>query len=392
MEAPPESREPTLLLLKGDVHRETKKVGSLQFQPIDRDGEARAGMLHVAGQSIETPVFMPVGTNATVKAITVEELKSIGYRLILGNTYHLNLRPGDGIIKKLGGLHRFMNWSRAILTDSGGFQIFSLGRLNKVTEEGVLFQNHLDGKKIALTPERSIEIQENLGSDIMMVLDECLGLPVERETAQRSVERTTRWAKRCFEARRSAAGLFAVVQGADYDDLRIESAQCLAETDFDGFAIGGLSVGEERETMYRIVRLTAPRLPRDKPRYLMGVGEPVDLLESIAAGIDMFDCVMATRNARNGCLFTSDGKISIKRAQYKEDGAPIEEDCTCEVCQNYSRAYLRHLYQANEILSSRLNSYHNLHFFKRLMEEARTAILKKRYDRFKRDFITRYRN
>ena len=363
----------------------------MQFQPIDRDGEARAGILHVAGQSIETPVFMPVGTNATVKAVTVEELKSIGYRLILGNTYHLNLRLGDGIIKKLGGLHRFMNWSRAILTDSGGFQIFSLGRLNKVTEEGVLFQNHLDGKKIALTPERSIEIQENLGSDIMMVLDECLGLPVERETAQRSVERTTRWAKRCFEARRSAAALFAVVQGADYDDLRIESAQCLAETDFDGFAIGGLSVGEERETMYRIVRLTAPRLPRDKPRYLMGVGEPVDLLESIAAGIDMFDCVMATRNARNGCLFTSDGKISIKRAQYKEDGAPIEEDCTCEVCQNYSRAYLRHLYRANEILSSRLNSYHNLHFFKRLMEEARTAILKKRYDRFKRDFITRYR-
>ena len=363
----------------------------MQFQPIDRDGEARAGILHVAGQSIETPVFMPVGTNATVKAVTVEELKSIGYRLILGNTYHLNLRPGDGIIKKLGGLHRFMNWSRAILTDSGGFQIFSLGRLNKVTEEGVLFQNHLDGKKIALTPERSIEIQENLGSDIMMVLDECLGLPVERETAQISVERTTRWAKRCFEARRSAAALFAVVQGADYDDLRIESAQCLAETDFDGFAIGGLSVGEERETMYRIVRLTAPRLPRDKPRYLMGVGEPVDLLESIAAGIDMFDCVMATRNARNGCLFTSDGKISIKRAQYKEDGAPIEEDCTCEVCQNYSRAYLRHLYRANEILSSRLNSYHNLHFFKRLMEEARTAILKKRYDRFKRDFITRYR-
>ena len=364
----------------------------MQFRLVARDGEARAGTLRLAGQTIETPIFMPVGTNATVKAITVEELKAIGYRLILANTYHLSLRPGDEVIEKLGGLHCFMNWDQAILTDSGGFQIFSLGMRNQVTEEGVFFRNHLDGKKILFTPERAIEIQENLGSDITMVLDECLGLPVERTKAQKSVERTTRWAKRCFEARRASRSLFAIVQGADYEDLRLESLQRLTEIDFDGFAIGGLSVGEERETMHRISRLTAPRLPQEKPRYLMGVGEPVDLLESIEAGVDMFDCVMATRNARNGCLFTRYGKISIKQARYREDGTPIEENCACETCRNYSRAYLRHLYQANEILSSRLNSYHNLHFFKRLMDEARTAILRKRYSHFKREFIRRYRS
>ena len=256
----------------------------MNYQLIEKDGEARAGILHLAGQEIETPIFMPVGTNGTVKAITVNELKAIGYQLILGNTYHLSLRPGDDIVKHLGGLHRFMNWNRAILTDSGGFQVFSLGNLNKITDEGAFFQSHLDGQKILLTPERSIEIQENLGSNIMMVLDECLGLPAEREKVQRSIELSARWAKRSFAARKSNNSLFGIVQGADFDDLRLESAQRLMETDFDGFAIGGLSVGESKEIMYRISRLIAPILPDHKPRYLMGVGEPIDLLENIEAG------------------------------------------------------------------------------------------------------------
>jgi queuine tRNA-ribosyltransferase len=362
----------------------------LNYQLIHQDGNARAGILNLAGQKIETPIFMPVGTNGTVKAITVNELKEIGYQLILGNTYHLSLRPGDETVKKLGGLHRFMNWDRAILTDSGGFQVFSLGKLNKITREGVFFQSHLDGQKITLTPERSIEIQENLNSNIMMVLDECLGLPVEREKVQKSIELTTHWAQRSFDARKSNNNLFGIVQGADYDDLRIESAQRLMEIDFDGYAIGGLSVGESKEIMYRITELMAPILPVQKPRYLMGVGDPVDLLEAVGSGIDMFDCVMATRNARNGSLFTFDGKISIKQSKYKEDHLPLEESCQCEVCQNYSRGYLRHLYQANEILSSRLNSYHNLYFFKKLMEKARAAIIENQYQSFKKDFLARY--
>lgn len=362
----------------------------LNYQLVARDGEARAGILSLAGQSIETPIFMPVGTNATVKAITVDELKKIGYQLILGNTYHLNLRPGDDVVNKLGGLHRFMNWDRAILTDSGGFQVFSLGKLNKLTEEGVHFQSHLDGKKILMSPERSIEIQENLGSNIMMVLDECLGIPVEREKVQKSIELTTRWAVRCLEARKSDNNLFAIVQGADYDDLRVASAQMLMEHNFDGFAIGGLSVGESKEIMDRVCRVVAPILPQEKPRYLMGVGDPIDMLNAVEAGVDMFDCVMATRNARNGCLFTFSGKVTIKQAKYKEDPNPVEEGCECDVCQNYSRAYLRHLYHANEILSSRMNSYHNLFFFKKLMEKARQAILEKRYAAFKQEFLDGY--
>ena len=362
----------------------------LDYKLIHQDGNARAGILNLTGQKIETPIFMPVGTNGTVKAITVNELKEIGYQLILGNTYHLSLRPGDETVKKLGGLQQFMNWDRAILTDSGGFQVFSLGKLNKITREGVYFQSHLDGQKIALTPERSIEIQENLNSNIMMVLDECLGLPVERDKVEKSIELTTHWAQRSFDARKSNNNLFGIVQGADYDDLRIESAQRLMEIDFDGYAIGGLSVGESKEIMNRITELIAPILPIQKPRYLMGVGDPVDLLEAVGSGIDMFDCVMATRNARNGSLFTFDGKISIKQAKYKEDHLPLEESCQCEVCQNYSRGYLRHLYQANEILSSRLNSYHNLYFFKKLMEKAREAIIEKRYQSFKKDFLSRY--
>jgi len=330
---------------------------------------------------------MPVGTNATVKAITVEELKKIGYSLILSNTYHLHLRPGDEQIKKLGGLHRFMNWDKAILTDSGGFQIFSLNGLTKITEKGVWFQSHLNGEKRFLTPEGAVEIQENLGSDIMMVLDECLEIPAEKEVVRKSVGLTTDWAYRCFQARKKDKGLFAIVQGADFEDLRKESAERLIEKDFDGFAIGGLSVGEGKEVMRRITSFTAPLLPEDKPRYLMGVGDPLDLLDGIEAGIDMFDCVMPTRNARNGCLFTSTGKITIKQSRFKNDPNPLDGDCNCDVCRNYSRAYLRHLYQCNEILSSRLNSYHNLWFYRRLMEKARKAVLEDRFRIFKKEFM-----
>lgn len=362
----------------------------LHFKLEARDGNARAGFFHLHGQKIETPIFMPVGTNATVKAITVDELKTIGYRLILGNTYHLHLRPGDEIIQRLGGLHDFMNWNRGILTDSGGFQVFSLGKLNKVTEEGAFFQSHLDGSKKVLTPESVIAIQENLASDIMMVLDECLPIPIDKKAAAESIKRTGRWAVRSFNARTTENNLFGIVQGANYDDLRKESAQMLMETDFDGFAIGGLSVGEEKETMNRIVSMIAPDLPESKPRYLMGVGDPVDIINSIESGIDMFDCVLPTRNARNGGLFTFKGPMSIKQARYKEDGLPIDEDCGCDVCRNYSRAYLRHLYKSDEILSSRLNSYHNLWFFKQLLEKAREAIFAGTFKEFKRQFLSDY--
>jgi len=362
----------------------------LQFEHHRTDGKARAGTLIIRGQQIETPAFMPVGTQATVKAITTGELKEIGYSLILANTYHLHLRPGDRIVHDLGGLHSFMNWDRAILTDSGGFQIFSLAKLNQISENGVHFQNHLDGAKTLLTPEKAIEIQENLNSDIMMVLDECLEIPVNKEKAAQSIQLTTRWANRSFQARKGDNAMFAIVQGADFDDLRIESAQSLMETDFDGFAIGGLSVGESKEVMYRISNLIAPILPEKKPRYLMGVGEPEDILHAIEAGIDMFDCVIPTRNARNGCLYTSQGKLSIKQARYKTDPLPIDESCKCQVCQNYSRAYLNHLYRANEILSSRLNTYHNLWFFRDLVRQARQSIIKQTFQSFKKSFLNSF--
>ena len=368
------------------------KHSSLQLELKATDGHARAGVLRLRGREIETPVFMPVGTNATVKALTVNELKEIGYQLILGNTYHLHLRPGDETVDRLGGLHKFMNWDRCLLTDSGGFQVFSLAKLNKITEEAAFFQSHLDGTKMKLSPESSIAIQENLGSDIMMVLDECLAIPADREKVKKSIELTYRWAKRSYQARRSQNSLFGIVQGAEYPDLRLASAQMIMELDFDGYAIGGLSVGENKDVMYGIVTSLAPKLPVAKPRYLMGVGDPVDLLNCIEQGVDMFDCVMPTRNARNGCLFTFDGKRTIKQERYKEDPKPLDESCLCEVCQNYSRAYLRHLFKANEILASRLNSYHNLWFFKTLMAEAREAILAGRFLEYKNRFLARYQS
>ena len=362
----------------------------IDFQVSNQDGTARAGKLDTHHGNILTPIFMPVGTLGTVKAAAPEELKALGTQILLGNTYHLHLRPGDELIHKLGGLHRFMNWDGPILTDSGGFQVFSLAKLLKREEEGVVFRSHIDGRKVKLTPESSIAIQQNLGSTIMMCFDECLELPAEREKVQRSLELTSRWATRCKDARTTDQALFGIIQGGGEEDLREESLQQLQEIGFDGYAIGGLSVGESNEEMYRVTRHIAPRMPSDLPRYLMGVGEPRDLLEGVEAGVDMFDCVLPTRNARNGSLFTSQGKVSIKQARFREDPEPLDPECQCDTCQHYSRAYLRHLYLSGEILGMRLNTLHNLHFFLNLMKNARNAILENRFAAFKKEFLEGY--
>ena len=362
----------------------------IDFQVSNQDGAARAGKLDTPHGNILTPIFMPVGTLGTVKAAAPEELKALGTQILLGNTYHLHLRPGDELIHKLGGLHRFMNWDGPILTDSGGFQVFSLAKLLKREEEGVVFRSHIDGRKVKLTPESSIAIQQNLGSTIMMCFDECLELPAEREKVQRSLELTSRWATRCKDARTTDQALFGIIQGGGEEDLREESLQQLQEIGFDGYSIGGLSVGESNEEMYRVTRHIAPRMPSDLPRYLMGVGEPRDLLEGVEAGVDMFDCVLPTRNARNGSLFTSHGKVSIKQARFREDSKPLDPECQCNTCQHYSRAYLRHLYLSGEILGMRLNTLHNLHFFLNLMKNARNAILENRFAAFKKEFLEGY--
>ena len=362
----------------------------IDFQVSNQDGTARAGKLDTHHGNILTPIFMPVGTLGTVKAAAPEELKALGTQILLGNTYHLHLRPGDELIHKLGGLHRFMNWDGPILTDSGGFQVFSLAKLLKREEEGVVFRSHIDGRKVKLTPESSIAIQQNLGSTIMMCFDECLELPAEREKVQRSLELTSRWATRCKDARTTDQALFGIIQGGGEEGLREESLQQLQEIGFDGYSIGGLSVGESNEEMYRVTRHIAPRMPSDLPRYLMGVGEPRDLLEGVEAGVDMFDCVLPTRNARNGSLFTSHGKVSIKQARFREDPKPLDPECQCNTCQHYSRAYLRHLYLSGEILGMRLNTLHNLHFFLNLMKNARNAILENRFAAFKKEFLEGY--
>ncbi len=357
-----------------------------------QDGKARAGKIETPRGSIHTPIFMPVGTLGTVKAMTPEELKEIGAEIILGNTYHLHLRPSDSLIAKLGGLHRFMNWDRPILTDSGGFQVFSLAKLHKRSEEGVRFQSHLDGSSFWLTPEISIGIQENLGSDIMMVFDECPELPASREKLQESLELTTRWARRCKEARKTDQALFGIVQGGGELDLRRQSLEQMTEIGFDGYALGGLSVGESKEEMYYVLDHVAHEMPAATPRYLMGVGEPEDLLAGIESGIDMFDCVMPTRNARNGNLFTSEGKVTIKQAKYREDERPLDPNCNCNTCQHYSRAYLRHLYQCNEILAMRLNTLHNLHFYLQLMRDSRDAILAGNFSAFRQNRLQQWRS
>lgn len=358
-----------------------------------KDGNARAGVIETPHGKIETPVFMPVGTQATVKAMTKEELETIHSQIILGNTYHLYLRPGDKLVNDFGGLHKFMNWDKPILTDSGGFQVFSLGELRKIKEEGVHFRSHLDGSKHFLSPEKSIEIQNNLGSDIMMVLDECPPGMSSREYLIPSIERTTRWAKRCVDANRNKdrQGLFAIVQGGIYEDLRDKSFEELSQydDDFSGYAVGGLAVGEPREDMYRILHYSTPKLPENKPRYLMGVGEPLDMLEAVESGIDMMDCVHPTRIGRHGTVFTKYGRLVIKNQSYYRDDRPLDE-CDCYVCKNYTRAYIRHLFKAEEILGQRLATYHNLHFLIKLMDNARKAIKEGKFKEYKEEFIKNY--
>ncbi len=354
----------------------------------DNSSSARRGRLKTRRGVIETPVFMPVGTQATVKGILPEALKEIGAQIILGNTYHLFLRPGHELVEQMGGLHDFMNWDRPILTDSGGFQVFSLGDLRSIDEDGVVFQSHLVGSSHKLTPELSIEIQERLGADIIMAFDECIPYPSSREYTADSTALSGRWAKRCKEARnpKDDALLFGIVQGGMFPDLRRQSVDELVRIGFDGYAVGGLSVGEGPDLMYDMIDQTLPHLPAENPRYIMGVGTPENLVEAVSRGADMFDCVMPTRNARNGVLFTSFGKLSIKQARYRDDSQPIDPACSCYVCQHYSRAYLRHLYQSNEILASVLNTHHNLHYYLNLMSQIRQSIENDEFSEFKQRF------
>ncbi len=353
---------------------------------------ARLGIVHTPHGSFETPTFMPVGTQATVKAMAPEELKEMNAGIILSNTYHLWLRPGNDIVKEAGGLHKFMNWDRPILTDSGGFQVFSLSQFRKIEEEGVHFRNHLNGDKLFLSPEKAMEIQNDLGSDIMMAFDECPPYPATHEYMLQSVDRTTRWAKRCKEAhqRPDEQGLFGIIQGGEYEDLRRRSAEALVELDFPGYAVGGLSVGEPKDVMNRVLDFTTPMMPADKPRYLMGVGSPDSLIDGSIRGIDMFDCVLPTRIARNGTLMTSEGRMVIKNAKYARDFRPIDENCDCYTCKNYTRAYVRHLLRTEETFGLRLTSYHNLRFLIKLMEDVRQAIREDRLGDFKEEFFEKY--
>ncbi|MGM9946268.1 MAG: tRNA guanosine(34) transglycosylase Tgt [Lysinibacillus sp.] len=353
---------------------------------------ARLGIVHTPHGSFETPTFMPVGTQATVKSMSPEELKEMNAGIILSNTYHLWLRPGNDIVKEAGGLHKFMNWDRPILTDSGGFQVFSLSDFRKIEEEGVHFRNHLNGDKLFLSPEKAMEIQNDLGSDIMMAFDECPPYPATYEYMLASVDRTTRWAKRCKEAhqRPDEQGLFGIIQGGEYEDLRKRSAEALIELDLPGYAIGGLSVGEPKDVMNKVLDFTAPLMPADKPRYLMGVGSPDSLIDGSIRGIDMFDCVLPTRIARNGTLMTSEGRMVIKNAKYARDFRPIDENCDCYTCKNYTRAYVRHLLRTEETFGLRLTSYHNLRFLIKLMEDVRQAIREDRLGDFKEEFFEKY--
>ena len=365
----------------------------IKYEIQYKDGNARAGIIHTPHGDIETPIFMPVGTQATVKTMTPEELEEIGAQIILGNTYHLHLRPTDELINDFGGLHKFMNWNKPILTDSGGFQIFSLALRRKLTEEGAYFSSHLDGSKHFISPEKSIEIQNNLGSDIMMVLDECPPGLATREYLQPSIDRTIRWARRCIVANKNKdkQGLFAIVQGGIYEDLRDYCFDELYKNneDFSGYAIGGLAVGEPTKDMYRILKHITPKLPSDKPRYLMGVGEPIDMLEAIEHGVDMMDCVHPSRIGRHGTVFTKYGRLVIKNEKYSRDPRPLDV-ADNYVCRNYTRAYIRHLFKTNEILGQRLATYHNLWFLLNLVKEAREAIKENRYKEFKEEFISNY--
>lgn len=353
---------------------------------------ARTGTLHTPHGEIQTPIFMPVGTKATVKAMTPEELKDINSQIILSNTYHLFLRPGNELVKKAGGLHKFMNWDRPILTDSGGFQVFSLGDLRKITEEGVEFRSHIDGSKLFLSPERATEIQNDLGADIIMAFDECTPYPADHDYVKRSLERTTRWLERCKNSHKrwQDQALFGIIQGGMFKDLRTQSAKEITAIDLPGYAIGGLSVGEEKSIMYDMLEHTVPLMPDNKPKYLMGVGTPEDIIEGVMRGIDMFDCVLPTRVARNGMALTSVGKLNVKHSRFTEDFTSLDPNCQCYTCKNYSRAYLRHIYRENEILSSRLLTYHNLYFLLKLTKDLRNAIENDNLLQFRSDFYKGY--
>ncbi len=354
------------------------------------ENAARRGEVKTLHGTFQTPIFMPVGTQATVKSVTPENLKEIGAEIVLGNTYHLFIRPGHELIKSFGGLHTFMNWEQPILTDSGGFQIFSLKELAKISEEGAAFRSHLDGSKLFLSPEDAVHVQECLGTDIMMCLDTCIPYPAERDEVIRSTDLTTRWAKRCRDAQPDNGQLlFGIVQGGMYPELRERHAQALIDIGFDGYAIGGLSVGESKTQMREMTEATVPHMDSDYPRYLMGVGTPEDLVESVRMGVDMFDCVMPTRNARNGTLFTSRGKVVIKNSRYRTDPSPPDPDCDCYTCRNYSMAYLRHLFVSREILSYHLNTIHNLHYYLNLMAQMRSAIEKDSFEAFRKNFYGR---
>jgi queuine tRNA-ribosyltransferase len=361
------------------------------FKLEAKSGEARAGTIKTAHGEIQTPIFMPVGTRGSVKGLWQEDLVEMNAQIILGNTYHLFLRPGHDLIAKMGGLHKWMNWDRPILTDSGGFQVFSLSDLNKVTEEGVLFQSHIDGSRHMLSPEKSMEIQKGLGSDIVMIFDECPKLPATKETLRTSMELTLRWAKRCKDyGLQEHQNLFSIIQGGLHEDLRVECMERLIELDFPGYAIGGLSVGEKNEEMVELLDSFTPKMPEDKPRYLMGVGKPLDVLKAIKSGVDMFDCVLPTRNARNGQFLTKHGPLNIKNRRFFEDGLPPDPDCSCKVCQNYSRSYIRHLHNVGEYLSGQLISFHNLHFYLEMVKDAREAIFADTFDHFYKEFTSNY--
>ena len=364
----------------------------MQFELLKLSHTARRGRLHFARGVIDTPQFMPVGTYGTVKAMTPEELKDAGAQIVLGNTFHLMLRPGEGLIKQLGGLHRFMHWDRPILTDSGGFQVWSLAELRKLSEEGVTFQSPVNGDRVFLTPERSIEVQQALGSDILMQFDECTPYPATLEQARVSMELSARWGARCKTAHLNGAvegrgALFGIVQGGMYAELRLESLARLRDIGFDGYALGGLSVGENEDERLHVLDVVADKLPADRPRYVMGVGTPRDLVQAVGRGVDLFDCVMPTRNARNGYLFTSEGVVRLRNSRHRDDESALDPACDCYTCRNYSRAYLYHLDKCKEILGARLNTIHNLHYYLGLMRRVRAAIEADRWPQFSSDFL-----
>jgi len=376
-----------LLQQTTDYTRPTTKILEFKVLKKSRKSKARLGEIRTPHGQFETPVFMPVGTQGSVKAVSSEDMEEMGIKIILANTYHLYLRPGYRILEKLGGLHRFMNWDRPILTDSGGFQVYSLSKLRTISEDGVTFQSHLDGSRHFIGPKEAMVIQQALGADIIMSFDECAPYPADYEYVLNSVKLTSLWARRCMEYKAGKnQALFGIVQGGMYPDLRELSAAELTQMNFDGYALGGLSVGEDRDSRERIIKETVEFLPTDKPVYLMGVGKPEDIIEAVTLGVDMFDCVLPTRNARNGTLFTCNGQLAIKNARYADDDGPVDENCDCYVCAHYSRAYLRHLFMAKELLAYRLNTIHNLYHYNRLMGDIRRAIQEERWEEFRQNF------